>query len=154
AVDFGPAMVNETKEKLKNICLEYLDQEDGAMLCQGEQTLTSGHRRDGDSVQPPRACSAQSSLTRRLARPCPGLHCPQCGSVIYSRSHQLCGVCAHKLPGEVLFPAEEIQRLRCLMREERRRHRVWVAKVLNRALAPSFLSHAAHAYRLQHRFAR
>jgi uncharacterized Zn finger protein (UPF0148 family) len=33
--------------------------------------------------------------------------CPKCGSVIYSRRNVLCGVCGERLPGELLFNAEE-----------------------------------------------
>lgn len=33
--------------------------------------------------------------------------CPDCGSVIYSRKHVLCGVCGKRLPDSLLFTPED-----------------------------------------------
>lgn len=54
--------------------------------------------------------------------------CPHCDSVIYSRRHKLCGVCAEPLPEECLFSNEQAQSVRSLVQEERDRHRVWLQK--------------------------
>ena len=86
------------------------------------------------------ASPPQAALTRHLTRPGPQLRCPQCDSIIYSRRHKLCGVCAQELPPKFLFPAEDAQRLQVLMVSEQRRHRAWIGKTLDQALAPSFMS--------------
>jgi len=79
------------------------------------------------------------AFTQPLARPSAGLCCPHCGSIIYSRRHKLCGVCAQELPADLLFPKEEAQRLEGVLRHEQVRHRTWMTKAFNQALAPSFL---------------
>jgi hypothetical protein len=53
----------------------------------------------------------------------PERHCPHCGSVIYSRRHKLCGVCAEPLPSACLFSMAEAERVEVLLQEERARHR-------------------------------
>jgi hypothetical protein len=55
--------------------------------------------------------------------------CPACGSIIYSRRHLLCGVCAHPLPPEARFPDGEASRIELLVEMERDRHRQWLAHV-------------------------
>jgi hypothetical protein len=55
-------------------------------------------------------------------------HCPDCRSVIYSRRHKLCGVCAAVLPDEILFNAAQAQNVSSFMREERQRHRAWLER--------------------------
>lgn len=55
-------------------------------------------------------------------------HCPACGSVIYSRRHKLCGVCAAVLPEEIRFNAVQAENVRSLVREERKRHRAWLER--------------------------
>ena len=54
--------------------------------------------------------------------------CPHCNSVVYSRRHKLCGVCAEPLPAACLFSDEQAQVVRSLVSEERERHRVWLQK--------------------------
>lgn len=39
-----------------------------------------------------------------------GLHCPECGSIVYSRRSAKCGVCAKPLPESFRFPPEEAAR--------------------------------------------
>jgi hypothetical protein len=75
----------------------------------------------------PRA-SCQHIAIRLLGKSAAGLCCPHCGSIIYSRRHKVCGVCAQELPAELLFPEEEAQRLQFLMQFERLQHRTWMAK--------------------------
>ena len=53
-------------------------------------------------------------------------HCPHCGSLVYSRRHRLCGVCAEPLPSACLFPMEKAQQIQSLMEEERARHKMWL----------------------------
>lgn len=54
--------------------------------------------------------------------------CPHCNSVVYSRRHKLCGVCAEPLPDACLFSEAQAQNVRTLVDEERARHRVWLQK--------------------------
>jgi hypothetical protein len=54
--------------------------------------------------------------------------CPSCESIIYSRRHKLCGVCAAELPEEFLFDAKQAENVATLLREERLRHRVWLQR--------------------------
>jgi hypothetical protein len=54
--------------------------------------------------------------------------CPHCNSVVYSRRHKLCGVCAEPLPDACLFSEAQAQNVRSLVDEERARHRVWLQK--------------------------
>jgi len=51
-----------------------------------------------------------------------------CESVIYSRRHRLCGVCAAVLPDEILFDGAQAQNVSSLMREERQRHPSWLER--------------------------
>ena len=57
-----------------------------------------------------------------------GSHCPACGSIIYSRRHRLCGVCARPLPVEALFSETESTRIELLVEIDRERHRQWLAR--------------------------
>ena len=75
--------------------------------------------------------AGQTSLTRQLTSPAVTRHCPECRSIIYSRRHKLCGVCACELPREFLFSVEEASRLQNLLRNEQARHREWMRKSLN-----------------------
>jgi hypothetical protein len=54
--------------------------------------------------------------------------CPFCESIIYSRRHKLCGVCASELPEEILFTNEQAQNIELMLREERVRHRAWMQR--------------------------
>ena len=58
----------------------------------------------------------------------PERHCPHCGSLVYSRRHKLCGVCAEPLPVTCLFSMEQSQRVEVLLQEERAAHRHWLHK--------------------------
>jgi hypothetical protein len=58
-------------------------------------------------------------------------HCPACGSIIYSRRHRLCGVCAHPLPSDALFSESESSRIQLVVAIERGRHRQWLVRVLS-----------------------
>lgn len=64
----------------------------------------------------------------RGVRPEAERRCPHCNSVVYSRRHKLCGVCAEPLPAACLFSDEQAQSVRSLVSEERERHRVWLQK--------------------------
>src|SRR5438552_7719669 len=68
-------------------------------------------------------------FTRQPGYGVPGLKCPHCGSIIYSRRHRLCGVCDRQLPGEFLFSAQEAERIEALLRAERVRHRRWLSRM-------------------------
>ena len=57
-------------------------------------------------------------------------HCPSCDSVVYSRRHRLCGVCAQVLPDDCLFTQTEAQNVETLLRTERQRHRAWLRKTI------------------------
>jgi hypothetical protein len=48
------------------------------------------------------------------------LHCPECGSIVYSRRSRRCGVCAKPLPESFQFPPEEAALLEADLREARR----------------------------------
>ena len=61
----------------------------------------------------------------------PARHCPHCGSLVYSRRHKLCGVCAEPLPNACLFTMEKAQQVQSLLDEERARHRVWLHRFEN-----------------------
>ena len=54
--------------------------------------------------------------------------CPTCHSIIYSRRHQLCGVCGRPLPEQCLFPVSEALRIQGLLTTEKQRHRQWLAR--------------------------
>jgi len=56
------------------------------------------------------------------------LRCPHCHAVIYSRRHNLCGVCNRMLPEKLLFSPAQAQRIGQLMQTERQKHRSWMAK--------------------------
>ena len=56
-------------------------------------------------------------------------YCPACRSIIYSRRHRLCGVCARPLPEQFLFSHDEAVRIEELIDLERQRHRRWLARV-------------------------
>lgn len=55
--------------------------------------------------------------------------CPNCDSIIYSRRHKNCGVCAEPLPAACIFSDAEAQNVRVLLQEERSRHRKWLYRV-------------------------
>ena len=57
--------------------------------------------------------------------------CPNCDSLIYSRRHKLCGVCAEPLPASILFSEEQAERIESLLDEERQRHRMWLNRFEN-----------------------
>lgn len=84
---------------------------------------------------PVRRCRGEKwTCFRSGVEPSPGRvrslnRCPACHSIIYSRSHRLCGVCAHPLPVEFMFSVAETVRIQRLMDEERQRHRQWLAKL-------------------------
>jgi hypothetical protein len=61
----------------------------------------------------------------------PERHCPHCGSLVYSRRHKLCGVCAEPLPSECLFSLEQAVQVQVLMEEERARHKTWLHRFQN-----------------------
>ena len=54
--------------------------------------------------------------------------CPSCNSPVYSRRHQVCGVCGDKLPMKCQFTLAEAERVDALMRLERERHRQWLRR--------------------------
>jgi hypothetical protein len=54
--------------------------------------------------------------------------CPSCNSVVYSRRHQRCGVCDHKLPESCLFTPGEAKNIEALMKRERDHHKDWLRK--------------------------
>ncbi|HEY1121166.1 MAG TPA: hypothetical protein VGE67_06180 [Haloferula sp.] len=45
------------------------------------------------------------------------LHCPACGSVIYSRRAKLCGVCSAPLPDELRITGEQSEKIGKLMKQ-------------------------------------
>lgn len=73
-------------------------------------------------------------LTRKLAAHAPGLRCPHCNSIVYSRRHKLCGVCSQALPESFAFPPEDARRLERILRTEQIRHRSWMARTFNAAV--------------------
>jgi hypothetical protein len=78
-------------------------------------------------------CGAE--LSREVGSGLPDRRCPRCGSIIYTRRHKLCGVCASPLPGEFLFSAAEISRVERMLDEDKRKHRQWVARNFAKAVA-------------------
>src|SRR5262245_27118162 len=62
----------------------------------------------------------------RVGAPVEQRRCPSCESIIYSRRHKLCGVCAQELPAEFLFDAHEAKNVSLILYEERLRHRAWL----------------------------
>lgn len=56
-------------------------------------------------------------------------HCPHCQSIIYSRRHQVCGVCFEPLPAACTFSQAESASVKSILEEERQRHRKWLGKV-------------------------
>ncbi|MBM3840966.1 MAG: hypothetical protein FJ398_24025 [Verrucomicrobia bacterium] len=68
---------------------------------------------------------------RKLAAHAPGLRCPHCDSIVYSRRHKLCGVCSRPLPDNFAFSVEEARRLEKILSNERMRHRSWLARTFN-----------------------
>jgi hypothetical protein len=65
-------------------------------------------------------------LYARVGAPAQQRHCPFCDSIIYSRRHKLCGVCAQQLPEQMLFNAEQADSVTSILRDEQRRHRAWL----------------------------
>ena len=45
------------------------------------------------------------------------LHCPSCGSVIYSRRGKLCGVCSAPLPEELRITGEQAEKIGKLVKQ-------------------------------------
>ena len=70
----------------------------------------------------------QSRLLARLGVERATHRCPSCNSPVYSRRHQICGVCGDKLPMKCLFTLDEVERVDALMRAERERHRQWLRR--------------------------
>ncbi|PYM14340.1 MAG: hypothetical protein DME18_06960 [Verrucomicrobia bacterium] len=54
--------------------------------------------------------------------------CPYCDSIVYSRRHSRCGVCAQVLPEECLFTVSEAEKVEKLVKTELQRHRAWLKK--------------------------
>src|SRR5687768_1524199 len=61
----------------------------------------------------------------------PERRCPCCNSVIYSRRHAVCGVCAEPLPAGCVFSPEEARSVEVRLNEERDRHRKWMQRFGN-----------------------
>jgi hypothetical protein len=55
--------------------------------------------------------------------------CPFCDSIIYSRRHKLCGVCASELPEDCLFSFIQAKSVEQTVEQERQRHRAWLRRV-------------------------
>lgn len=72
------------------------------------------------------AAATAPRLYARLGAPVQQRHCPFCDSIIYSRRHKLCGVCAQELPEQMLFSAEQADNVSSILRDEQRRHRAWL----------------------------
>ena len=49
------------------------------------------------------------------------LKCPNCGSVIYSRRHPLCGRCGAKLPASLLFNPTVRKNIDEIIEQDRKR---------------------------------
>jgi ribosomal protein L37E len=79
-----------------------------------------------------------AQLSREVASSLAARHCPRCGSVIYSRRHKLCGVCANPLPQQLLFSPAETIRVESLLEADKRKHRQWLAKEFAEAVAVVF----------------
>src|SRR5439155_27266974 len=54
--------------------------------------------------------------------------CPYCDSIVYSRRHSRCGLCAQVLPEECLFTVSEAEKVEMLVKTELQRHRAWLKK--------------------------
>ncbi|MFO1499044.1 MAG: hypothetical protein U1G07_11735 [Verrucomicrobiota bacterium] len=67
-----------------------------------------------------------SRLVRQIAPARESQRCPECKSIIYSRRHKLCSVCAEPLPEQLLFSTTEAERVEQLLRNEQSRHRKWM----------------------------
>jgi hypothetical protein len=78
---------------------------------------------------------AVAEYTRQITPVPREIHCPHCGSIIYSRRNKLCGVCSQSLPDQCLFSAHEAQRIGELLRVEQQRHRRWNEKEFRHALS-------------------
>jgi hypothetical protein len=67
-------------------------------------------------------------LYARIGAPALQRYCPFCDSIIYSRRHKLCGVCAQELPEQMLFSAEQADNVSSMLRDEQQRHRAWLQR--------------------------
>ncbi|MFO1500279.1 MAG: hypothetical protein U1G07_18145 [Verrucomicrobiota bacterium] len=67
-------------------------------------------------------------LSRSVAPMSHERRCPHCQSIVYSRRHRLCGICAQPLPEEHLFSVSEARRIEALLAFERQQHRLWLAE--------------------------
>jgi len=76
----------------------------------------------------PISLDGQFSLRRIGVRP-RAKHCPSCGSIIYCRRHNHCGVCEQVLPTRVLFNSVEAQRVDALLKMERQQHKAWLMRI-------------------------
>ena len=54
--------------------------------------------------------------------------CPSCGSIVYSRRHEICSVCSEHLPESCRFTSHEARQIESLFEVERARHRGWLRK--------------------------
>jgi hypothetical protein len=81
-----------------------------------------------ESIFEPQRAPGASRMVRQIAPSRRPARCPECDSIIYSRRHKLCGVCAQPLPEEVLFNVVEARRIEGLLSAERERHRRWMAE--------------------------
>ena len=67
--------------------------------------------------------------TRQISSAPTALKCPHCGSVIYSRSKRLCGVCGEALPEGLLFSVAESRRIKNILNSEKQRHKGWMLRI-------------------------
>jgi hypothetical protein len=76
----------------------------------------------------PVSLDGQFSLRRIDGKP-RAKRCPSCGSIIYSRRRNQCGVCEQALPEQALFNSVEAQRVDALLKMERERHKAWLTRI-------------------------
>lgn len=77
------------------------------------------------------AYNEETSFFARGVKPGVERRCPACDSIVYSRRHKLCGVCAEPLPLNCLFSVEQRESIESLISEERQRHRLWLHRFEN-----------------------
>ena len=78
--------------------------------------------------QVPAVASKNPGLFCRIRVQAQAHRCPYCDSIVYSRRHSRCGVCAQVLPEECLFTVSEAEKVEMLVKTELQRHRAWLKK--------------------------
>src|SRR3954467_3379798 len=94
-------------------------------------TAIKNYEVDEGTVTPllPAGFRIRCDVSPRLKSADRDCRCPSCGSIVYSRRHEICSVCGEHLPESCRFTQREARRIESLFETERARHRGWLRKL-------------------------